>query len=148
MRLIARMTVGIMLVWLPACASDKAELREPLAVGSTVPRAVTEHNNQGIQDYKVSRYQEAKTNFQRAVTGAPDSAEAHYNLALALFALGESSEAREHFLHAADLAPPDSWCRPRARLASYSRPLIEGSPEWEVLYRKTFEEELLRRKKP
>ena len=105
MRLIARMTVGIMLVWLPACASDKAELREPLAVGSTVPRAVTEHNNQGIQDYKVSRYQEAKTNFQRAVIGAPDSAEAHYNLALALFALGESSEAREHFLHAADLAP-------------------------------------------
>lgn len=29
----------------------------------------------------------------------------------------------------------------RARLASYSRPIIEGSPEWEVLYRKTFEEE-------
>ncbi|HEU4685032.1 MAG TPA: DUF507 family protein, partial [Nitrospira sp.] len=29
----------------------------------------------------------------------------------------------------------------KARLASYSRGLVEGSPEWEVLYRKTFEEE-------
>jgi hypothetical protein len=30
----------------------------------------------------------------------------------------------------------------RAKLGSYSRGIIEGSPEWEVLYRKTFEEEL------
>ena len=29
----------------------------------------------------------------------------------------------------------------KARLASYSRGIIEGSPEWDVLYRKTFEEE-------
>lgn len=30
----------------------------------------------------------------------------------------------------------------RARLASYSRGIVEGSSEWEVLYRKTFEAEL------
>ncbi|WP_447977136.1 DUF507 family protein [Candidatus Nitrospira bockiana] len=36
----------------------------------------------------------------------------------------------------------------RARLASYSRPVVEGSAEWDVLYRKTWEEELQRRKKP
>ncbi|MGH7164064.1 MAG: DUF507 family protein [Nitrospiraceae bacterium] len=36
----------------------------------------------------------------------------------------------------------------RARLASYSRQIVEGSPEWEVLYRKTFEEERRKRKKP
>lgn len=29
----------------------------------------------------------------------------------------------------------------RAKLASYSRAIVEGSSEWEVLYRKTFEEE-------
>lgn len=29
----------------------------------------------------------------------------------------------------------------KARLASYSRPIVEGSPEWEVLYRKACEEE-------
>jgi len=30
----------------------------------------------------------------------------------------------------------------RAKLASYSRGIIEGSSEWDVLYRKTFEEEM------
>lgn len=29
----------------------------------------------------------------------------------------------------------------KAKLASYSRGIVEGSAEWEVLYRKTFEEE-------
>lgn len=29
----------------------------------------------------------------------------------------------------------------RARLASYSRPIAEGSAEWDVLYRKAFDEE-------
>ena len=29
----------------------------------------------------------------------------------------------------------------RAKLATYSRGIVEGSTEWEVLYRKTFEEE-------
>ena len=36
----------------------------------------------------------------------------------------------------------------RNRLASYSRPIPEGSSEWEVLYRKTMEEERRRRAKP
>jgi hypothetical protein len=29
----------------------------------------------------------------------------------------------------------------KAKLASYSRGIVEGSNEWDVLYRKTFEEE-------
>jgi hypothetical protein len=29
----------------------------------------------------------------------------------------------------------------RAKLSSYSRGIVEGSSEWDVLYRKTFEEE-------
>ena len=35
----------------------------------------------------------------------------------------------------------------RARLASYSRPLFEGSAEWETLYRKSCEEESRKRRK-
>ena len=30
----------------------------------------------------------------------------------------------------------------KGKLASYSRGIVEGSPEWDVLYRKTFEEEI------
>ncbi len=33
----------------------------------------------------------------------------------------------------------------RRRLQSYSRPIPEGSQEWDVLYRKTYEEELRKR---
>lgn len=50
---------------------------------------------------------------------------------------------------AAELAQEEAIDRMvRARLASYSRPIVEGSQEWEILYRKTFEEELRKRKKP
>ena len=33
----------------------------------------------------------------------------------------------------------------REKLKSYSRKLVEGSPEWEVLYRKFYKEEEVRR---
>jgi len=35
----------------------------------------------------------------------------------------------------------------RAKLASYSRPISEGSPEWEALYHKFFTEERQKRKR-
>jgi len=35
----------------------------------------------------------------------------------------------------------------RKKLASYSRRILEGSSEWEVLYQKMFEEELARKGK-
>jgi hypothetical protein len=44
---------------------------------------------------------------------------------------------------AAELAHEEEIDRKvRAKLASYSRGIIEGSAEWEVLYRKTFEDEI------
>lgn len=49
---------------------------------------------------------------------------------------------------AAELAEEEEIDRAvRARLTSYSRPLFEGSPEWDVLYRKFVEEERLRRRR-
>jgi len=35
----------------------------------------------------------------------------------------------------------------RERLASYSRRIPEGSPEWDILYKKFFDEELKRRRR-
>jgi len=49
---------------------------------------------------------------------------------------------------AADLAEEDAVDRVvRTRLGSYARPLIEGTPEWDVLYRKFKDEEQRRHKK-
>jgi hypothetical protein len=36
----------------------------------------------------------------------------------------------------------------RARLSSYSRHIVEGSAEWDVMYRKACEEEQKKRAKP
>lgn len=35
----------------------------------------------------------------------------------------------------------------RQKLSSYSRRIVEGSPEWDVLYHKTFNEEMKKRRK-
>jgi hypothetical protein len=35
----------------------------------------------------------------------------------------------------------------RAKLVSYSRHIVEGSQEWDVLYRKTFDEESRKRRR-
>lgn len=35
----------------------------------------------------------------------------------------------------------------RKKLSSYSRKIVEGSPEWDVLYNKTFNEEMKKRRK-
>ncbi len=46
---------------------------------------------------------------------------------------------------AAELAQEEEIdCKVKAKLGSYSRGIVEGSPEWDVLYRKTFEEETRR----
>ncbi|GAB1724703.1 MAG: hypothetical protein NTNFB01_35990 [Nitrospira sp.] len=36
----------------------------------------------------------------------------------------------------------------RAKVASYSKQIVEGSPEWDVMYRKTSEEEQKKRARP
>jgi hypothetical protein len=49
---------------------------------------------------------------------------------------------------ATELAEEDTIDRVvRTRLGSYARPLVEGTPEWDVLYRKFRDEEQRRHKK-
>lgn len=49
---------------------------------------------------------------------------------------------------AAELAQEEDIDRKvKAKLASYSRGIVEGSAEWEVLYRKTFDEEIRKQAK-
>jgi hypothetical protein len=65
--------------------------------------------------------------------------------------LGEESKALREIKRvlAAELAQEEELDRKiRAKLSSYSRPIIEGSAEWDVLYRKTFEEEQRKQRKP
>jgi tetratricopeptide (TPR) repeat protein len=107
-----------LLFWLPACSSTpKAKVRAPLAVGPGAPPAVLKLTEQGTQAHLAGRYEQAQTYFEQAVSLAPSSAEAHYNLGLSLFARGDTERAREQFIEAANLAPGDKviWDSPALR---------------------------------
>ena len=120
MRFVATFIALSVLCWLPACASsqqEKAKPRFPLPVGLSASPQTRQATQEGTREYQSGRYAEAKTAFQQAVAGAPQSAEAHYNFGLALFALGDTDQAREHFLEAANLAPGNKviWDSPALR---------------------------------
>ena len=118
MKIFSMLVTSLVLVVLPACSStEKPKPRVPLPVSSSVPQAVITATQQGTRAFQGGQYQEAKTQFELAVAGAPNSAESHYNLGLALFALGEVDQAREHFVEAANLAPGNKviWDSPALR---------------------------------
>lgn len=127
MRSVGAMFILGLLLWMSACSGPpKAKLRQPLAVHPGVPPAVVQSTLLGIGEYQKGDFEGAKTHFQQALAGSPNSAEAHYNLGLALFALGGTGEAREHFIEAANLAPGNKviWDSPALRPFGSPEPAI------------------------
>jgi tetratricopeptide (TPR) repeat protein len=106
-----------MLVGVAACFKTKEKPLVPLALEvGTKPQVVT-LTEQGTQAYQAKQFDEAKNYFSQAVTAVPQSGPAHYNYALALNALGDSEQARQQFMEAANLAPGDKviWDSPALR---------------------------------
>jgi Tfp pilus assembly protein PilF len=111
------------LFWCSSCSNaPKAKPRVPLAVKPPAPTLVVQRTAQGTQEYQQGQYNQAKSHFEEALAGAPDSAEAHYNLGLALFALGDNEQARQHFIEAANLAPGDKVIWDSPALRQYGNP--------------------------
>lgn len=111
--------VSFLLFGITACAfMDKKEKPlVPLGLESGVkPQAVT-LTEQGTQAYHAKQFNEAKNYFSQAVAEAPQSGPAHYNYALALNNVGETEQARQHFMEAANFAPGDKviWDSPALR---------------------------------
>jgi Tfp pilus assembly protein PilF len=117
------MAVSTLIVF--AC-SHKPAARTPLNLSSRASSTALSYTEQGTRDYQSGRYPEAKTAFELAVKAAPTSGEAHYNLGLTLFALGETEQAREHFIEAANLAPGHKviWDSPALRPYGSPEPTI------------------------
>lgn len=118
--------LGVVLILGPAfsmagCAS-KPKPRVPLALKPNVSQDLVQINAQGIEEYQGRQFTQAKGHFEQAAAGAPTAAEAHYNLGLALFALGESDQARDHFIEAANLAPGDKVIWDSPALRAYGSP--------------------------
>ena len=102
-RISAVMMLALLPVWsLSACASEsKVKVREPLTLSPSVPPTAQQYTSQGSSAYLTGQYDQAKSLFAQAVSAAPNSGEARYNLGLALFKLGDTEAAREQFIQAA-----------------------------------------------
>ncbi|MBM4121984.1 MAG: tetratricopeptide repeat protein [Nitrospira sp.] len=61
------------------------------------------HSKEGVEHYNQGHFDVALKHFQAAAKDDPQSAEAHYNLALALDKTGDHKGATEHFKMAHDL---------------------------------------------
>lgn len=117
MKYLSVLGVVLLLVGAVACSKSKPKPLVPLALEPSVkPQAVT-LTEQGTQAYQSRQFDDAKNYFSQAVTEAPQSGQAHYNYALALNALGDTEQARQQFLEAANLAPGDKviWDSPALR---------------------------------
>jgi tetratricopeptide (TPR) repeat protein len=108
--------LAIVAISVVACSSPPKP-RVPLVLKPPVSQDISQVNLQGIQEYQSRRFDQARERFQQVVGAAPTSAEGHYNLGLTLLALGDSEQAREHFIEAANLAPGDKviWDSPALR---------------------------------
>jgi len=117
MKYLSLLGVVLLLMGVVACSKNKAKPLVPLALEPGVkPQAVT-LTEQGTQAYQVRQFDDAKNYFSQAVVEAPQSGQAHYNYALALNALGDTEQARQEFVEAANLAPGDKviWDSPALR---------------------------------
>ena len=117
MKYLSMLGVVLVLVGAVACSKSKAKPLVPLALESDAKPQAVALTEQGTQAYQARQFDEAKGYFSQAVTAAPQSGPAHYNYALALNALGDTEQARQQFVEAANLAPGDKviWDSPALR---------------------------------
>ena len=115
---LAMLGVIVVLAASVACSlTSKAKPLVPLVLDSGVKPQVVTLTEQGTQAYHAKQFDEAKNYFSQAMAEAPQSGPAHYNYALALYALGDTEQARHQFMEAANLAPGDTviWDSPALR---------------------------------
>ena len=73
------------------------------ALNTSAGSKAESHNKEGIEHYNQGHWDVALKHFTEAAKADPDSAEAHYNVALALDKSGDHKSATEHFKTAFDL---------------------------------------------
>lgn len=118
MKYLSLIGVICVLVGTTACFFMKKEKPwVPLALEPGVAPQVVTLTEQGTQAYHGKQFDEAKSYFSKAMAEVPQSGPAHYNYALALYALGDEEQARKQFMEAANLAPGDTviWDSPALR---------------------------------
>lgn len=125
MKYLSVIAAFLLLIGVVACSKTKAKPLVPLALEAGAKPQAVALTEQGTQAYQGRQFDDAKNYFSQAVTAAPQSGQAHYNYALALYSLGDTEEARQHFLEAANLAPGDKTIWDSPALHQYGNPQTE-----------------------
>lgn len=99
------------------CSRSKPQPLGPLPLDSRAPQEAIALTEQGSGAYQTQQFDDAKMYFEQAVKMAPRLGAAHYNLALALNALGDAQAAHDEFIEAATLEPGHKviWDSPALR---------------------------------
>jgi Flp pilus assembly protein TadD len=77
----------------------------PLAAPAGASSSVTDSLTKGNTLFEAGQWEQARAQYELALTADATVAEAHYDLALTLDRLGRNNEAMTHYRKAADLAP-------------------------------------------
>ena len=108
-------------IWfLVACTSPMAKPLTMLQAPAGVSPAVAAQLDRGNALYADQKWAEAEQVYRQTIAAEPTLAEAHYNLATALYRAGNKVEAKKHYMEAANLAPGNKviWDAPPLRAGS------------------------------
>lgn len=117
MRVSFWIALSVLMFSVGACSHAKPKPLVPLELAFGAKADTIALNSQATQAFLVGQMAEAKNLFAKVVAAVPDSGQAHYNYALSLNALGQTDQARQEFITAANLAPGDKviWDSPALR---------------------------------
>ena len=105
LRLVMRGLCGLIVLFILGCASDKPAPLMGLDPPANTDIQVQDLLKEGNRLFREGRWEAARQQYEAAVQGQPDLAEAHYNLGLAMNKMGDRAGAKPHFIKAANLAP-------------------------------------------
>ena len=134
MRVSGWMALCLLVLSVSACTHAKPKPLVPLELSYGTKADAIALNTQGAQAFQAGQMAEAKNLFGQAVKAAPDSGQAHYNYALALNALGQTDQARQEFIEAANLAPGDKVIWDSPALRPFGNPDVPKGPPKEHPY--------------
>jgi len=102
-RLMGISAIAICLMFVGMNAAVGMGKKAASALETAAGSGAADHNTEGMKHYDKGHWDKAHDHFMEAVKADPKSAEAHYNLALALDNLGDHKAATQHFQEAFDL---------------------------------------------
>jgi Tfp pilus assembly protein PilF len=123
-----------LLVTAVSCTKSQPKPLVPLPLEAGATSQAQEFNQRGTEAYQAKQFAEAKSFFDKTVKAASDSGPAHYNFALALNAVGETEQAHQHFIEAANLSPGDKVIWDSPALRPFGSPAVPKGPTKEHPY--------------